>query len=79
MNLRNLFAVLAFYFNFNKQEGKRIMFKNVIKYSFSILLVFICNFIINKFSFSPVICYGLGIGTADLIIMFFMWLDKASK
>lgn len=79
MNLRNLFAILAFYFNFNKQEGKRIMFKNVIKYSFSILLVFICNFIINKFSFSPVICYGLGIGTADLIIMFFMWLDKASK
>ena len=55
------------------------MFKNVIKYSFSILLVFICNFIINKFSFSPVISYGLGIGTANLIIMFFIWLDKISK
>lgn len=52
------------------------MIKNIIKYSFSILLVFVCNFIINKFMFSLTLCYTLGIGTADLIIIFFIWLDR---
>lgn len=52
------------------------MSKNIIKYSFSFLLVFICNFIINKFMFSPSLCYTLGIGTAYLIIIFVIWLDK---